>query len=621
MVDHAPPVFVRSNNGITTYYTFRNLLYGYESDFSDPLRSAIVQDISRGLTLDLEEVLQAKEKSWTKEIILSQQLHPPSLFNWDVVFSMDDLDKHNQLHPDIPSNYTMANSIHLHLLRLRKRYADKVLYPRSTHKNMSFETRRSFEKYVGPLENPIFGQDDWQRVYHFRGIQLEGATEMRQKWYASGAKPRTYFAMGGDAYSKSRFLQTFFSDLVDSLPMTNHKTRLRPGRLTLPYSPEDSDFHWRIYDLTSFTSSCTSQRSLCYALAKFFFGVPVFCYDELDGPVPYDLGELLYEYTEHCVENPSLSYERYDPSTRDYSSVHTLASMLGIFGNLMTCTLGHGTIASFFTSSMDESNCAGDDELCPEDRLNSFELDRGIRTVGPEFERTKSFRGDEEGAICLKRPFLETPLHPILLDNIIPPTVMTAILNLSEIHDPRYTTFDTLEKREAISLVGKDLMRFLDSAWRKGYQDIGALGSVYHGFSRLVKHLTGWNPKPSLGHVGTGPYWPMDPRDYEFGGPDRPFDVLVTYYMPRDTKAEKREVISDPDEGRFVGDEWEGNSTPRLKLLETLGYIEKVEIIEDVPVPNRLLFWLAYYRQQNPPVVYQYSIIRDIPSVFLSHIQ
>jgi hypothetical protein len=81
---------------------------------------------------------------------------------------------------------------------------------------------------------------------------------------------------------------------------------------------------------------------------------------------------------------------------------------------------------------------------------------------------------------------------------------------------------------------------------------------------------------------------------------------------------EKRMVGTD-DEGRYIEDKWEGNSNPRLKLLETLGYITREDVLEEVPRVNRLKFWFEYYRNDPDrlPVLYKYQVVRNIPSYFL----
>jgi hypothetical protein len=101
--------------------------------------------------------------------------------------------------------------------------------------------------------------------------------------------------------------------------------------------------------------------------------------DERIGPVEEDLGDLVLDYAIHCVEKPPLSIERYDPSFEDITFYHEVASMLGIFGNLMTCTFAHGVVVGMSSPDVDSNqvyNCAGDDGLIPERLSTAHPIDR-----------------------------------------------------------------------------------------------------------------------------------------------------------------------------------------------------------------------------------------------------
>jgi len=621
LLDELPEVLI-TYGGRKTYMPLRSTLEQLDFDLADPLTSAIILDIARGVSVSADEVIEIREDSWGKELALIGGSHIEHGVNWEPFFG-DESEVWNSIHPNIPVNPTMARTINRDFRRFREKIRDSTFFSRYSHKNMPQETRREYEVYTGESlqEIPIFGQDDWIRLYHRTGHQLGGATEMRQRWYTSGAKPRTYFAMGGEAFASARFLQGFFSQLVDFFPCTNHQLRLRTGRLVLPSS--DGTLHWRIYDLSSFTSNCSVQRSFCYRLAEFFSGVEVTFYDERFGPVLVDLGDALYEYVQVCVERPSLSLERYSSDLVDVPFVHEVASLLGIFGNLMTCTSAHFLITSPFVDSYSELNCAGDDEIIPEDPLDTYTLDQGIQLVGV-YERTKSFRGNEECVIQLKRPFLETLPNPTLLDNIIPPTVATAILLLSDKYpDRRYRKFssDDMGLTDSISVVGKDLMRFLTSAWRQKYPQVEKLAAVYYGFCNLVKELTGYYPTYCLRSSSSPsgkPYWPVPPFGYEFLGIYSPMETLVALDAPKTSVVPVRRVITYPDESSYEGSVFQANQDQRYKLLETLGYLEKIEVESPVPQVILLQFWCSYYTRSvfDDPIVYEYTVLADIPVQF-----
>lgn len=617
LLDNLPP-HTPPHGRYKTSIPIREYLHQLQFDPSDPVHAAILLDICRGVEADPMDIEKTRTQSWMKEIHLAQGTFRTDPINWQVIFSEDDSDRNLPLHPLLEPNPTMARYIHITLRHLRLKLQGTTFFSRYTHKNMSNSTRRDYQSVTkDDLQGvPIFGQDDLLRMYHRTGYFLQGDVEMRQRWYTSGAKPRTYFAMGGTTYQYSRFLQDFFTKIVDSLPMTNHKTRLRPSRLVLPISDDDEVFHWRIYDLSSFTSNCCIQRSLCYALSGFFEGCEVVCLDERVGPIARDLGEMLYEYTKICVEEPSLSLERFDPSLVDYPLRHEVASMLGIFGNLMSCTFAHSAVVSQVVADPTMYNCAGDDGLAPESMETEGLLDDAVTIVGV-YERTKSFRGNEEGAICLKRPFIETYPSPTLHEFIIPPTVATAITVLTEYRDPRYPTFeDYSEWRDVdrISVIGKDLLRFLRSAYRFQYQDVALLGSIVMGFSKLVRRHIGRFPRPGCG----GPdqeVWPLNPVEYEFSHVD-PTKLLFLYFS-NSRIVPRKEIIDGYPGFFFEGDQFEANSCKFLKLLEMLGYVRKEEVSFELAESDRLTYYDDVILCSKPlPGVYNYTVVQDVPQYF-----
>jgi len=234
------------------------------------------------------------------------------------------------------------------------------------------------------------------------------------------------------------------------------------------------------------------QKHFVEQLANFFIGVEVIVVDERHGYTVRDLGEMLLEYNETCVWKPELSYERFDPSRGD-PVYHGIASLLGIFGNLMTCTVAHFLTISPLISNFREANVAGDDGIFPEDELDSYTNHVALTLVG-EYAREKCFRGDDEAPICLKRPFVESVPLCYLLDNVVPPSLaMTFALLHPERADPRYRFHNLSDKplTHRLSTVGKDLLRFFSKAYSLDMNP-DRLDSIWKGFSRAVNNQTGY---------------------------------------------------------------------------------------------------------------------------------
>lgn len=584
----------------------------------DPLTSSIILDILRCTDLPEFEIDMARLNGWSTEIRLAETPGRPSVNFIPFLFNSDAL-----IHPDVPHNPRMLRKIRYRFERFKRHLINSppTFYPRATHKNMSRSTRREFERTFNAdiSDFVIFGQDDWQRVYHETGVALGGVVEMRQKWYPSGAKPRTYFAMGGYCYQHCRFLQDFFTDLVNIFPATNHITRLRPSRLRISMMDENDPSHYRIYDLSSFTSNMAEQKSFVAALIEFFWDIEVVIVDEISGPVPVLLSELLQEYYDTCVDNPILSYERAAVEglmiTDDRN--HARASLLGVFGNLMTCTLAHYLLVAPCLDEEDEDNTAGDDGLVLETLMNRYCLDAAISLVG-DCADDKTMRSNELGAVCLKRPLTEDPPLLHLGYAITPPNLATTLSYLfGSPFDKRFEFhgLEDLRSEDRLSIVGKDLMRFLESCFVWGVSSEDA-SSVYRGFRRLVHKVTG--KLPISAPLATSRYvWPIDPAEYLWSSISPLACYAQTFCCVLDFHVRLEEPINYRDL-RFAGDEVIGNSDQRLVLLERLGYLDKTARVETLSGSDSVRRWLDMQKSQYyEPVLYTYVCLKDVPESLL----
>lgn len=620
MIDEHPYVLI--TEPLPVYLPFGEFGPHFNLELQNPLESAILLDICRGLPLPTtEEVFEAQAASWAKEIKLVHGHKREARVNWDVFFV--DGCQELPIADGVPPNPSMARRIHHQLKRFRDKIRGRRFYPRATHRNMSRSTRREYEQSTGKSLGgiPIFGQDNWAKIYHDTGVQIRGSCEMRQKWYHSGAKPRTYFAMGGEAYEACRHLQDFFTELVDFFLPTNHKTRLQPDRLFLSSRFEKEEPHFRIYDLSNFTSNMAEQSRCLAGLERFFEGVEVEIVDERFGLVATSMDELLSHYIEVCVDRPEVSLERY-PGTdlREgdlHDSIpHMVASLLGIFGNLMSCTFAHYLMVSPVVKDEGELNVAGDDGILPEDAANPEPVRRVIDLVG-SCAMEKTFRGDEDSAIALKRPVWEDLPHLRSAYNIIPPSVVRCVQVLDKnFSDPRYPpVFEQRSFNEGLDVVGRDLLRFLRSAYLRRYEDVIRLTEVLDGFERMVKQIRGTRPYP--GTRGTQGYtWPVHPYVYEFLETP-PLTVLSVNYAPRilwATKLGRLPVYNDTD--LYCGLSFESNSSPKLKMLESFGYVEKEEVRELLEDYRVLSFLGMLAAPIYIPAIYTYTVVKDVPDVF-----
>jgi len=618
--NHSTVPILSTNFSTLEYLDLIN--WAYEMDvieaLTDPLESSIILDIMRALPVQDYEIEEARNASWWKEIVLAEGVRRPSSIRWKKFF--DNSDDREPIAVDLPSHPNMLRYIRRTFKHFRDSYMSgtREMWPRSTHKNMSRDTRRAYETEAKEtlVDVPIFGQDNWQRYYESTGIQIQGSCEIRQNWPPAQVKPRTYFAMGGTVYTRCRHLQNFFTTLVNLFSPTHHVTRLRPQRLVIDPNRGRGDRHFFIYDLSNFTSNMAEHRYFVQALAEFFLGTEVMVMDEREGPICRDLGEMLFEYEETCVSEPLLTYERFDPARTD-SVPHGIASLLGIFGNLMTCTLAHFLIVSSVADDHKAVNVAGDDGILPRDDFDNLDTDTAIRHVG-SYAIEKSFNGDEDAPICLKRPFEEALPGCYLLDNLTPPPIALAAAYLNPYNvDPRYTFYglEDMTKTRRISTLGKDLLRFLQKAWRIGYTDIERLDTVLLGFQKAVVKLSGVNILgPSM-----NPIWPCLPSECNGASPQ---EIILLYSKDLPSYVPRHEDMDPEDEKRLIyaGDEILGNSSQWSGLLSKLGYLEIYDEFEDVVTYDmRLRYWYSLFvlKVVLPPKVVRIVVSRDLPSHWL----
>jgi hypothetical protein len=189
--------------------------------------------------------------------------------------------------------------------------------------------------------------------------------------------------------------------------------------------------------------------------------------------------------------------------------------------------------------------------------------------------------------------------------------------------DPRYRDFprEELDWISRVTVIAKDLLRFLESAYRMGYSDVGRLSGILNGFARLVRKYTGWKPTPGTAFFHLRPLWPADPMDYEFGDIS-PVDTLLLYFAPDIVEVKVEENMADVSlQYDEAGMAFTGNSTKRLKLLEMLGYVKREVVTRQATGYDQMKI-LGSQRwfdedDEKQSYVYQYEIIRDIPYQFM----
>jgi len=548
-------------------------LLKYQEYVTSPTYAALVLEIARSAPYTRTQEYKIRQFAFCKELRTLEGTPLPSRLNYSVWFDPDCID--HTFHSSLPPNPDMAYYVQKILLKWRLWMTTRTHYPRTSGKQISWDTVRNWEEHSGERwgrhtddRNMIFSQKTLLRYYFDTGIQIPGRCEMRQKWYRSGVAPRTYYAMGGSAYWASCYLQDGWNKLVDLSPVTNHVSRLNPSRIKIL-----SGEYLRIYDLSTFTSNHHEQKHFLSALASWCSGYDIVLADPKYGLMTYDLGYLISLYTAENINVP-YSLERmrpdFDPGWDFFSCI---ASLLGIYGNLMTCTFVHGhSVLQAPRLNTDNYNCAGDDGHFAEEPGLEDETTGIIRANGV-IEETKEFATYEPGAVCLKRSTEQVGNKVIQSHMLIWPSI--AILDYHLGRSSTHAETSTLNRTEWRNVIGKEILRFLHSIFSYQYCEdpqevLEAVQSWYL--------LCSLDPLGSLSQTGGSldmlPVMPETISDLY----KNPLEVLInrTYTGAVILPERSDSQINPPPADLWrPGLKWSGTSNPGLKMLSAVGVVEK----------------------------------------------
>jgi hypothetical protein len=295
--------------------------------------------------LDVESVEDAFLLGRDKELLAAMEEYRPKIYNWNNLFSYKYLKLGNPIHPDVEIDVPLAEEIFSAFCRARYRLTTMRLYPSYSHKTIGREASRNLSLIqdlpeICELDIPrtTFGLE---KLYHHTGCRITGPTEIRWAWTFNILKPRLYYARGPDQYYDSRYIQAIFNVLVDSLPVTHRFERFFTTSMHI-----DPDEVLMIYDYESFTSLLDEIRNFTAALADFLRGYEVEIIDTFQGIVITDLGDMMDQFNQACNQSPEFdsSGAIWDKTSRGEDPVlinHT-CGMLGVPGNISSCTLLHG---------------------------------------------------------------------------------------------------------------------------------------------------------------------------------------------------------------------------------------------------------------------------------------
>jgi hypothetical protein len=436
--------------------------------FSDPLNAGACITASLIAPVDPDVVQQEKLASYLKEINAMTERG----FNPDFDFSCFFGSYSRPLHPSIPANPAMARKVHQGIKDTIKYHSDSVLEASLSKKLLPKTTRHVMKRDLEFLyaDEDHLTQHHLDHLRYQKRARITGGCEMSQKWYMHGVTPRTYYVAGPDAYNSCRFLKGFYNTLCDSLPVTNRRSRVNPGRIHI-----NGLKHALFYDLTSFTSRMATQRYFLEELANYCQGTNVILRDIALGPTDTDLGDLIRG------SNVMNTFPQWVAPDLGLEGVHSCAGFLGVIGNIATCTFLHGAVLLQLASVESDCGCAGDDAVIVTD--DDDQVFVCVRLLGIlQTEKTFSTASD---AVYLKRRTFENPRTHYLSQHRYFQLPSFARWFTRE-HQPQFTE-TSLSHQERLELCVNSVMGSFNSAARLPH-DI-AISSRIPGFMQRYYQL------------------------------------------------------------------------------------------------------------------------------------
>lgn len=598
----------------TLYNLTAPFFSGLQQQFCEPIRelvSEIVENpdtcsIALSLLLsasyDQDEIQRIYQTMVHKEMsAMESEPKTPSVV-WQNLLSLD-----KPLHPDFRPAPNVNRYFRGILNRWKLRLHDSLILPFFSTKSLSRQTLRNFNEATGNDFDSI-SPLQLEQYYSSTGIKIEGPCEMRQVWYPTISTPRTYYAMGGDAYFRSRYIRDIFNYLGDYLPATNRFTRVEPSHLTV-----ESDEDVFVYDLTSFTSLFHEQRYFLDFIADIVEDVEVRILDTYRGIVSVSLADIIREYNQ-MNKQPEYSLERMGI---DLTLRHSIAGFLGVYGNLITCTIPHGLCLMTLSDSLYKQWCAGDDAgtLAKKDdaHFDNDVLNLMLSIGSVQWE--KLFKRDEKDAVvALKRQLIRLPNLLALQPNILFPPFSSLFQD-----DPRFERFhgDSVEDRVSRFCSGLSSMMYQMSKTTWSESEISYLKLLLPFiYKRIGLPVEGWFP-PLCGYSYApgrvrlaftvprilGDFWKVDPTQ-----------ALLDAYMPRTFDGS---VFSDSVWDGVVEDVFECRSSSLLSLASKLGYLEKevVRVTYQLEEDVRVAVYREFLDSQNMSkyLLYRFTKLMDPP--------
>lgn len=568
-----------------------------DSIINKPIICSLISLVTRIAPYDDESWIPDYILSLTeKEVAAAIELYHPETFDYSAImtYNRSDIIFSSRL----PHDQDICKSIYLCLARARSTLSGMTLWPDFGTKLVGLEAEKHFWEiynasgleFMSDKEYTGVSTADTIRLYVETGEKARGPVEMRSSWRYNDLKPRVYYARGGDTLFASLYIQNIFNTLVDAFPECHRFNRFQEPEDHI-LGPDDVSL---IYDYSSFTSTLHEIVNFIDALAEFMDGTFLTVIDPVEGPKQMSVGELLKEYNRICNDHPEFDTSRVLGS--EYGILHHLCGMLGIPGNIFSCTLLHAIMLRII-AGLKRSRTVGDDGkiytkngLTPEGERYISDLFYQLESIGRlNLSKMSVFPYqdldfDDLSAFAyqfVKRPYYRIDTRMQIGELLLLPNCAFIQKFADRFHqciDGGYT--------DAIRLYGKQLSRFVnhlaDEVLYLSSDDLHVLRrlvSVNHSMAvRTLETLEGWEGKDRAIKQFANRYMYINVPDdwslwsfanvvlskYEL---DEPICISVPY-----------QAIEDFEVSWDVGETFEYRSTKMLSYLQKLDYVESEKV-------------------------------------------
>lgn len=590
------------------------------SDYMNPFYSGLISMLIRHAPYDDHtSVVEEQESALRKEIQAAVgKYHPTSL---DYTPFLEREGANTRVEQNLPLDYYLNTHIRqiFHLSKQALSSPRVILFPDMSTKTVGVEAKRGSRQVrmvKGILEKEnVETTEDLEIVYARTGFQFSGLTELRSAWKYNDLKPRIYYARGPSVYYASRYIQAIFNIILDLFPNVNRYSRHNAQSVHL--EPRDIAF---IYDYSSFTSNLHEIRNFIAKLAEFYSGTYVTILDTFAGVKSVDLGVLLSDYNQACNIEAD-----FDPS--DLLEVSDLVlrhncGMLGVPGNISSCTLLHGLHLACIVGGIEKSRCVGDDAYAIKSREDNESLGQVKSTIAAQLQnigvvslpKTEWWDSrlnedwDEDTWHYVKRPITRVEENKMEFGFSIEWPSLANILGFSDSFHVIRT--ETLIDRQKI--YGAQVMRFLSVIEAK----IAVTDSVTSFIRRFLHagHRSLGIPSGGLFPTPGISFWVPSERYFgDFVGDigDRMSGSIIR--VPR---------VFQPGVDDFTVDlryleQFSGPSNRILSLLVRLGYLSRTLVTEDIIADEHPEKWSMLLKGQAKTIfsfVYVYSVVENVPA-------